>query len=209
MRVKIRLIMLALPIFFASFNVAQTLHTVEVSDFVFTPSDLTIMVNDTVRWVNQGGNHNVVADDASFTSGAPSTAAWVYERVFTSAGSNPYYCVNHGGPGGTGMSGVITVQDPTGVEEDNFLPLAFELKQNFPNPFNPTTNIQYNVAKSGNINLTVFNSIGEEVSILVNGFKEVGSYEVSFSALTLTSGIYFYKLEANDFIQVRKMILMK
>jgi len=86
---------------------SQILHVVEVSNFVFSPANLTITVNDTVRWVNIIGNHNVIADDNSFTKGPPSTDNWVYDNVFTSAGVKPYFCVLHGGPGGSGMAGVL------------------------------------------------------------------------------------------------------
>lgn len=91
----------------------QTLYDVTVQDFSFTPATLTISVGDTVRWTNILGRHSVVADDGSFTSGPVAPAPWVYTYVFTTAGSNPYYCAQHGGPGGQGMSGVVNVLPPT------------------------------------------------------------------------------------------------
>ena len=189
---------------------AQTLHNVAVSNNQFTPSDLTINVGDTVRWTNVGGGlHNVTADDGSFNSGAASTDPWVFDHVFTMVGSNPYYCSEHGGIGGAGMSGVITVQSATGVSDDNDIPNKYELMQNYPNPFNPTTIIQYSVPESGTIRLSVFNSIGEEVALLIDGFTEAGNHEVIFDSANLTSGFYFYKLQANNFTRVRKMILLK
>ena len=198
-----------LLIFFPNVMNSQTLHTVEVSNFVFTPANLTIDVGDTVRWVNIQGLHNVIADDGSFTSGAASSDAWVYENVFTASGDNPYYCVVHGNAGGVGMSGVITVQTPTGVLSNNIVPKEFELKPNYPNPFNPSTNIQYNVSESGKIKLAIYNSLGEEVALLVNGIVEAGFYDVTFSATNLPSGIYFYRLQGNDYTQTKKMIFMK
>ncbi len=87
----------------------QTLYDVTVADFSFSPSTLTITAGDTVRWTNVLGRHSVVADDSSFTSGPVALAPWVYTHVFTTAGNNPYYCAQHGGPGGQGMSGVIIV----------------------------------------------------------------------------------------------------
>ena len=77
---------------------------------VFTPRSLTINAGDTVTFVNGGGFHNVVADDNSFTSGAPSDT-WTFTQPFPNAGTFPYYCQIHGGPGGVGMSGSIIVND--------------------------------------------------------------------------------------------------
>ena len=89
------------------------------------------------------------------------------------------------------------------------LPDKFELAQNYPNPFNPTTKIEYSVAKETNVQLIVFNSIGEEVSLLVNETQQKGKYSVNFDAFSLSSGVYFYKLLAGDFISIKKMLLLK
>lgn len=92
---------------------APTVHTITVGGGanVFTPKTLTINVGDTVIWTNGGGFHNVVADDNSFDNGAPSGSAWTFSQTFTKAGSVPFYCSEHGAPGGIGMSGVLTVND--------------------------------------------------------------------------------------------------
>ena len=198
-----------LVLIISTYAYSQTLHVVEVSNFVFTPSNLTIEVGDTVRWMNIMGNHNVVADDNSFTSGPPSTNQWVYDFVFTMEGTNPYYCVLHGGPGGSGMSGVITVEPPVSVSGDDPIVTKFELNQNYPNPFNPTTTIEYSIPSNGLVNLNVFNAIGEKVGVLVNEFKDAGNYEIVFNSGELTSGIYFYKLQTGNFIETKKMILLK
>lgn len=75
----------------------------------FNPANVTIQAGDSVRWTSAGGTHNVEADDGSFTSGAPSSG-WVFTHTFASAGSFRYFCSLHGGPGGAGMSGMVTVQ---------------------------------------------------------------------------------------------------
>ena len=84
-------------------------HQVQVFSFSYSPRNLNIQRGDTVVWSNMGGGHNVVADNNSFTSGAVSAAAWTFSHTFTDAGQFPYYCSPHGGPGGEGMSGVISV----------------------------------------------------------------------------------------------------
>ena len=188
---------------------SQSLHTVELSNFQFSPENLTIEVGDTVRWTNVNGTHNVVADDNSFTSGSAAPAPWTFEHVFTATGNNPYYCEPHGGPGGSGMSGVITVEQPVGVSDDELFVNKFELNQNYPNPFNPSTTIRYSIPSDGFVKLSIFNTIGEEVRTLVNEFKEAGSHDENFDAAKLSSGIYFYKLQAGSFVQTKKMILLK
>ncbi|MBK7228175.1 MAG: T9SS type A sorting domain-containing protein [Ignavibacteriales bacterium] len=83
------------------------------------------------------------------------------------------------------------------------------LNQNFPNPFNPTTKIRWEVPYSGWQTLKVYDVLGNEVETLVDEFKPAGKYEVEFNALKLSSGIYFYTLRSGDFIQTNKMILLK
>ncbi len=85
----------------------------------------------------------------------------------------------------------------------------YSLSQNYPNPFNPSTTIEYSIPESGNVKLSVYNTIGEEVGKLVNGYKEAGSYTINFDASKLTSGIYFYKLKVNNYNSVKKMLLLK
>lgn len=97
-----------------------------------------------------------------------------------------------------------------GVTSNNSsLPNKFSLEQNYPNPFNPVTNIRYSVPKATNVQLTIFNSMGQEVKKLVNEFKSPGSYSVDFNATEFASGTYFYKLETADFTETKKMTLVK
>ena len=101
-------------------------------------------------------------------------------------------------------------RSPTSLAIDNKNHLKrFSLAQNFPNPFNPTTNISYSIPESEVVSLKIFNSLGEEVSTLVNEEKTAGSYNVEFNATGLPSGIYFYMLRAGNFIETRKIVLIK
>ena len=88
-------------------------------------------------------------------------------------------------------------------------PLTFVLEQNYPNPFNPSTLIKYSVPENGFVKLSVYNLVGEEVNLLVSGQVDAGFYEIEFNATALPSGIYFYKLQAGNFIETKKMVLMK
>jgi len=89
------------------------------------------------------------------------------------------------------------------------LPDKYELQQNYPNPFNPTTTIKYQIPVSGNVTLTLYNTLGQEILQLVNGLQNAGVYEVKFDGSNLTSGIYFYQLESGTFSQIRKLVLIK
>jgi len=83
------------------------------------------------------------------------------------------------------------------------------LFQNYPNPFNPSTRIQYTLSSTKFVTLKVYDVLGNEVATLVNDEVPSGSYEIDFNSDGLTSGIYFYKLTAGNFVQTRKMILLK
>ena len=100
----------------------------------------------------------------------------------------------------------------TGVNENTVslnVPDNFELYQNYPNPFNPTTNIKFSVPNSGNISLKVYDRLGKEVAELANGFRSAGTYEINFDATKLSSGVYFYKLTTDNFVNTKKMTLIK
>ena len=89
------------------------------------------------------------------------------------------------------------------------LPSQFTLRQNYPNPFNPTTKINYEIPKTSFVSLIVYNVLGKEVAELVNEEKAAGSYEVDFNAANLSSGVYFYKIQTGDFVETKKMVVMK
>jgi hypothetical protein len=98
----------------------------------------------------------------------------------------------------------------TGISQyNNEVPNSFYLYQNFPNPFNPATNIRFDIAKAGHVKISVFDVTGKQVAELVNGEYSTGKYIADFDAKELSSGIYFYKLETADYVNVKKMILVK
>jgi Secretion system C-terminal sorting domain/Beta-propeller repeat len=95
------------------------------------------------------------------------------------------------------------------IEVNGNVPLQFALGQNYPNPFNPTTQVEYSIPKEGFVNLTVYNTLGQQVANLVNRNMKAGEYHITFDASNLASGVYFYRLKAGSFIQTKKMILLK
>jgi len=98
---------------------------------------------------------------------------------------------------------------PVSVENNDLPPVNYSLSQNYPNPFNPSTTIKYSIPNSSFVKIKLFNMLGQEIAELVNQEQQIGNYEVTFDASNLSSGIYFYRLEADNFVQTRKMILMK
>lgn len=108
-----------------------------------------------------------------------------------------------------------TVGDPrwgsplTAVKVSEMTPNVFALEQNFPNPFNPSTTIKYQVPAAGLVTLTVYNVVGQQVATLVNQVQEAAAYETSFDASHLSSGLYFYTLRSGSFVSTKKMMLLK
>ncbi|MDP1993647.1 MAG: T9SS type A sorting domain-containing protein [Ignavibacteria bacterium] len=111
------------------------------------------------------------------------------------------------------------IQDTFGIKNTNFItkvkkqndviPTSFSLSQNYPNPFNPETRIQYSVVSAQHVVLKVFDVLGNEVATLVNEEQPAGTYQISFNQKQLSSGIYFYQLRAGNFVQTKKMILLR
>jgi hypothetical protein len=88
-------------------------------------------------------------------------------------------------------------------------PIEFALKQNYPNPFNPTATIEYALPHAGYVTLRVYNVLGEEVATLFDGEQAAGTFKTSWDASDLPSGVYFYRLTAGEYVQARKMVLMR
>jgi hypothetical protein len=95
------------------------------------------------------------------------------------------------------------------VEDESPIINNYRLEQNYPNPFNPTTKIKYQIPKAGLVTLKAYDVLGREVVTIVNEEKLTGNYEVEFGGSNLSSGIYFYRLQAGDFIDTKKFVLIK
>ncbi|MBK9333004.1 MAG: T9SS type A sorting domain-containing protein [Ignavibacteria bacterium] len=110
----------------------------------------------------------------------------------------------------TNQYGFIPPDEPVGIQPVNTnVPAAYNLYQNFPNPFNPATSIKFDIAKRGNVRLVVFDMLGRELSTLINESLNPGSYQVSFDGSGLSSGIYFCRLQSEDYSTTMKMNLIK
>jgi len=144
------------------------------------------------------------------------TNAGVNWTAFSQGNGNPYFDIffaNEFTGWIAGYDGLIlkttnagsTFVNPNG----NVIPGYAELFQNYPNPFNPSTNIRYRIAKTGFVNLKIFDILGKEVATLVNAKQTAGSYEVSLDGSNLPGGVYYYTLTAGNFKETKKMVLIK
>ncbi len=104
---------------------------------------------------------------------------------------------------------VVTYQCPVGGIQTVEIPNYYSLSQNYPNPFNPSTSIKFTLPEANNVKLVVFDILGKEVTTLVNEFRNTGTYNVDFDASALSSGVYFYRLEAGNFTETKRMLLVK
>ena len=139
---------------------------------------------------------------------------WVQQYTGTNISFKGVYFVNELIGWVVGDNGTILHTTNGGVsfveeEQINAIPTEYNLSQNYPNPFNPSTKIKYSIPQSANVVIKVFDVLGNEIETLISGEKPAGTYELTWNAANLPSGVYFYQLRAGDYIAVKKMLLLK
>jgi hypothetical protein len=180
---------------------------------------------DTVRHTNI--NHpDAICRDATNNYYVTSFVDNIVYRFGYDFSSGPeIISTGHGGPSGIGYNrhdniiGVTNYNfnsidfiqlEPSNTELEKNIELKdYILFQNYPNPFNPKTNIKYSIVDKGFVSLKVYDVLGNEVSTLVNEEKLTGKHEVDFNANGLTSGVYYYKIQAGNYFETKKMVLIK
>jgi len=207
---KIKFCLILSFLVFSNLSAFSTTHTITAGGIVFNPASVTVTVGDTIKWQWLNGTHTTTS--TGIPTGATSWNApldvshQTYFYVITQEGTYNYVCVPHQS---FGMIGVITA-NPNAVEPiGTSVPGAYKLGQNFPNPFNPTTNIRFDLPKNSSVKLIVYDLLGQQQAVLVNGELGAGSYNVDWDASAYPSGIYFYSLSTDDYKAVRKMVLSK
>ncbi|MEO8167184.1 MAG: T9SS type A sorting domain-containing protein, partial [bacterium] len=128
--------------------------------------------------------------------------------AITSSSTHLYAGLSSGGAGNVwrrALSEVLSVE----LLESETIPTQISLAQNYPNPFNPSTTIRFEIPNSTRLTLKVFDVVGKEVATIASGEFNAGAYTATFDASSLSSGLYFYRLEAAGFSKTMKMILMK
>ena len=170
-------------------------------------------------WLMQGGTTLIAVANDSVTAAASSYKQFSVPFVYGAAGNadSAYIEIALTNDGSAGVhSGTSFLIDDIALSGTSAVgpapgtaPKVFALDQNYPNPFNPTTTIGYDVPSRSHVMLTVFNMLGEQVKQLVNDDVGAGHYSVQFSANGLPSGMYFYRLQAENFVQTRTLMLVK
>jgi hypothetical protein len=181
-----------------------------VRNIGFAPDSITLLLDP----VNVDPVTAVEVAPTSFFI-APGDSQKVIFTVFPRLLLNQYYQVGitaqpkSGSAQGSLLKSIL-FDIVTGVEQNRMqIPTVYSLDQNFPNPFNPSTAIRYGLPNRSHVMLTVFNTLGQEVAQLVNGDMEAGSHEVKFDASGLSSGVYFYRIQAGGFVETRKLLLVR
>jgi hypothetical protein len=176
------------------------------SSFTVQGATVTLQCND--PWVTSISGATVgLPDLPSGARGGSISPVYVYYN----AAVNPTYFNLKAeiSVGGVTYWTDSTRRTVTGIGKQEALPVRYALAQNYPNPFNPSTTIKFELPKASQVNLTVFDILGREVSVLVNERRDAGVYEVKFDAAGLSSGVYFYRLQAGDFTQTKRLLLLK
>ena len=137
------------------------------------------------------------------------TFDWTLPNVQTNLGQIKVVQDNDVGTDYDAASGNFTTNYTTGIDEKVVKINAFKLYNAYPNPFNPSTKINYSVPMRSIVSLKIFDLLGNQVSELVNREIEPGTYDINFNAINLPSGVYFYRLRAGSFVETKKMILLK
>jgi hypothetical protein len=192
----------AMPVELSSFSAAAIGSTVKLS--WNTATEINNYGFEIERMSNVKGQTSDGWEKMGFVNGngnSNSTKSYSYEDKNVTPGKYSYRLKQIDSDGQFEYSKTIEV-DMNGVNK-------FELSQNYPNPFNPTTTIRFNLPEAGNVKLTLFNILGQEIKTLVNEVKEAGTHTINFNAGELNSGMYIYKIEAGSFVQTRKMTLVK
>lgn len=208
---KLKLMLGIIVILLYSTNIFSTTKIVTVQDYTFSPNPLNANVGDTIQWLWVSG-HNHTTTSVSIPNGAATwdapltSATTTFIYVITVPGTYNYHCSIHYQL--FNMVAVINVT-ATGIKQTETTASKFELKQNYPNPFNPSTLINFNIPQKSFVSIKIYDISGREIRSLVNSELNGGGYSFDFNANNLASGIYLYKLQAGEFTDIKKMMLIK
>ncbi len=190
---------------------ARTTHVIEFGGtlgLVYSPNSLSVAVGDTIQWQGDFSTHPL-----SSTTIPAGATAWhngtgtVFNYVVNLPGMYNYHCDNHFTLGMVGSfnAAVTSVNN----QQSSQLPPSFRLEDNYPNPFNPSTTIKYELPRTSHVTLKVYNILGSEVATLLDEEMSAGVHSVQWDASGVSSGVYLYQLTAGKFVQTRRMVLLR
>jgi len=186
-------------------------HIIKFGDTLgtnYSPSELSVAVGDTVTWQGTFTGHplsstSVPEGAAGFHNGSGIT----YSYIVQVPGSYNYECDIHALSGMTGsFSATLSAIDENNLSDQ---PRVFRLDQNYPNPFNPNTIINFELPATNHVDLSIYNLLGQKVTTLLSEVRSSGIHQIEWNASNFSSGIYFYRLVAGEFTQVRQMFLIR
>lgn len=176
---------------------AQTLNTMVLNSVSYVDTNIAYVVGDTGKILyttNAGVN-------------------WLQQNSGTTQHLYSVNFINQNTGWATGNNGIIlktTTGGVTGITiVSSQIPIEFKLYQNYPNPFNPNTKVKFQISKEDFVKLVVYDILGNKIAVLVNEKLKAGTYEVEFDGMNYPSGVYYYKLEADYYIETRKLVLLK
>jgi len=152
------------------------------------------------RRINEGEWNSIAFIEGHGTSNSPKEYSYSDKDLFSGGSKFQYRLKQVDNDGSFEYSDVVEVE---------IAPSQFELAQNYPNPFNPSTTIRFSLPKETQLKINIYNMLGELVETLAEGNYETGYHKVTFNASTLPSGVYIYRIESSDFVQTKKMLMIK
>ena len=195
---------LSLFLFALSFAVT---FDVTIVGMTFEPSSLAIPAGSVVRWTNNSTiSHTATSTDAPAAwQDANISPSATFEITFNNVGNFPYDCAYH-----PQMTGTIIVDpEELGIENSALLIETFQLNSNYPNPFNPTTTIEYSLLENSFVELIIYNTQGRQIYTLIDDFITAGHFSIKWDASSYPSGIYIAKMTSGEYVSTKKLMLIK
>ena len=180
-------------------DISGDLPDVPVHTLVIDPNNPQVLYIGTETGVYQTSNHGANWTNVS-GNGMPNYVP--VDELVLQTGTNQLFAFTHG-------RSVFVTTIPTGVVEKNNVPTKYSLSQNYPNPFNPSTTIDYAIPVQSQVVLKLYDAAGREIKTIVNQVQQSGTHHAVLNASTLASGVYFYRITAGNFVDTKKMILLK
>jgi photosystem II stability/assembly factor-like uncharacterized protein len=208
----------------------NTTSLIRLNNNIFTGTQgggIFVSTNTGTSWVPVNNNISNLNILTLYSNGSAIFAGAQSGDVYTSTNSGQDWILRREGMSGInilnlgGINNYIIAGTTTGIWRRSLteltgvqstvseLPDKFQLYQNYPNPFNPSTNIRYQITNNGNVSLKIYDIGGKEIKTLVNKFQNPGIYEVRFTGTQLSSGVYYYRLQAGAFTETKKMVIIK
>ena len=187
-----------LPVELSSFTASLNQNTVDLN--WQTKTEVNNYGFKVERSINEGKWDSIGFVEGHGNSNSPKEYSFTDNDLFAGGSKFQYRLKQVDNDGSFEYSDVVEVEK---------VPIQYELSQNYPNPFNPSTTIRFSLPKQTQLKLNLYNILGELVETIIEGNYEVGNYKVTFNASNLPSGVYIYRIESSEFVQTKKMMLLK